>query len=132
MKASDLLEGRGGQYPPLLKASALPEKQSLLVVRCVGVRQAPEGFNSPAIMDIEPINIKGVEFQSMPLNVTNLRALQRLAGDDVELDDLYAEITLTKVPVNNPQTGEMTFGLRITDFTRLKGKPKRKRSDVPF
>jgi len=127
-------EAKAAPTTPLLHGSDLSAKQSFITVTCTGIRPAPDGFNSPAIMDFEPVKIKEKEFGAIALNKSNIRAIKELVGD-IDVDDLYAEVTFTKVPVRNPKTGEETWGLRITHVD-LKKRPKGKRKpddeDVPF
>ena len=75
-------------------------------------REAPDGFASPVILDLAEEVFPGKT--AFPLNITNTRALVELLGDDYD-QWAGATVTLAKVAVNNPQTGQSTWGLRVID-----------------
>lgn len=128
LSAKKLLEDRpGAGAGNLLRGQDLPRKQQSIKVKITGVREAPANFNSPVIVDIDPVCEGKIAF---PLNKTNMRRCVELVGDD--LDALKGStMTLAKVMVNNPQTKALTFGLVVEAVTgakgargKLKSKPK--------
>ncbi len=144
---NDAYKSKKGESTPLLKGSVLPRKQGTIELKVTGVREAPENFNSPAIMDFEPVTFDGVEYGAIPLNKTNTKALMEVVGDDMELANITGVAVFQRVLVNNPQTKALTPGLQLMEFRLRRGKasakpaPKAKRTrsskpaddgDVPF
>jgi len=147
---NDAYQSKKGETTPLLKGSVLPRKQGTVQLNVTGVREAPEGFNSPAIMDFEPVAFDGVEYSAIPLNKTNTKALMEIVGEDMELASITGVATFQRVLVNNPQTKALTPGLQLAEFrlkrgktpvkpklkprpaSRRVGKAKADNNDVPF
>jgi hypothetical protein len=117
------LDNKKGESTPLLKGSVLPRKQGTITLNVTGCREAPENFNSPALMDFEPVTIQGVEYGAIPLNKTNTKTLLQYVGD-VELEDIQGEAVFQRVLVNNPQTKALTPGLQLIEFKMKRGKAK--------
>jgi hypothetical protein len=117
------LDNKKGESTPLLKGSVLPRKQGMITLNVTGCREAPENFNSPVLMDFEPVTIEGVEYGAVPLNKTNTKVLLEHVGD-VELEDIQGAAVFQRVLVNNPQTKALTPGLQLIEFTMKRGKAK--------
>jgi hypothetical protein len=111
----------------LLHGSDLPKQVMKTKIVSVMVNRAPEEFNSPLIMEIEPY----LEKTHWALNKTNINALITVIGDDWEKWGGY-ELELTKYLVTNPQTGKETWGLAVTKAVKLTRKVKSSGADVPF
>lgn len=107
LSASELLEKAGGGAP-LLHGSDLPRGQTKVVIKVTGVREAPDGFNSPLILDIEEV----YEKEAWAVNKTNLKAIAEKYGDDVE-KLVGKRIPLHVALVNNPKTKKMTRSLFV-------------------
>jgi len=137
--ATKAVESKSGGAANLLRGSDLPRTMRELKVKVDQVREGPENFNSPLIMDLEDSPIEGKD--SIPLNITNTKALIELLGDDYS-QWAGATVTFAKILTNNPQTRQNTWGLRVTDARR--GRPTKKKAakkaavkeaadnDVPF
>jgi hypothetical protein len=115
----------------LLKGSALPRKQGTIELKVTGVRQAPDGFNSPAIMDFEPVTFGDVEYRAVPLNKTNTKLLMGIVGKDMELSRIAGIAVFQRVLQNNPQNNALTPGLQLIEFklnasSKSAAKPKQK------
>ena len=111
MNLKMMLESRSnGQGGALLKGSDVPEGTSSVTVLVAGIRQSPEGFNAPAIMDFKkPV----YEKSGMALNKTNLRALIKRFG--LEQKALVGKkVKLEVVMVDNPQSHETVRSLRVS------------------
>lgn len=106
-------KGSGG--PPLLHGSDVPQKVTSIKIKVKELREAPENFNSAAIIDLsEPV----YECEAFALNITNLKALAKLNGGDDNMDfDTLANKVRGKSfilhigMVNNPQTKKMVRSL---------------------
>lgn len=124
----DLL-GKSKQASNLLRGTDLPRNMRELKAKISAVRQAPEGFRSPLIIDFDGEVMPGKT--AMPVNITNAKALAELLGKDYD-KWAGATITLAKVATNNPQTGQNTWGLRVVDAQRARGrKPKASKKAKP-
>jgi hypothetical protein len=111
MNLKSLLESRKtGQSAPLLKGSDTPEGTKSIAIEIAGVRQSPEGFDAPAILDLKkPVYGK----QAWAVNKTNMKALIKRFGEDANTlvgKKIRLEISL----VHNPQTGEMVRSLVVS------------------
>jgi hypothetical protein len=123
----DIKAQRGIGGPPMLHGSDLPKSVNHVDVVVRELREAPDNFRSPAILEFEkPVHGK----ECMAINITNLRALAALAGfSDIEnapFDDVAKRlkgktIRFTVAMVNNPQTREFTRSL----FVKSEGGKKR-------
>ena len=109
----DMKKGSGG--PPLLHGSDVPSKVMTVRIKVKELREAPDSFNSAAIIDLaEPV----YECEAFAVNITNLKALAKLNGmdEDGDFDTLAAKVRgksfiLHVGMVNNPQTKKMVRSL---------------------
>jgi hypothetical protein len=126
--ATKTAKARGGDGAALLKGSNLPKSKKSVTVFVNAVREAPDEWKSPLVMDIDPV----YECGTIALNKTNVKLLVQMIGDDYEAWAGY-EVTFAKVLVNNPQTHRMTAGLLVESVNKTKRKPKVIEDDsVPF
>jgi len=109
----------GGEGGKLLKGSDIPKSKQNVVVFVNSVREAPEEWGSPLVMDIEEV----YECTALALNKTNVKHLVTMIGDDYDEWAGY-EVTFTKVRVTNPQTGQSVTGLEVESVKKSKRKPK--------
>jgi hypothetical protein len=111
MNLKSLLESRKtGQSAPLLKGSDIPEGTKSITIEVAGVRESPDGFGAPVILDLKkPINGK----QAWAVNITNMKALIKRFGDDANAL-VGRKIKLELSLVHNPQTGEMVRSLVVS------------------
>ena len=123
--ATKTATARGGDGAPLLKASELPKSKNEVTVFVHAVREAPEEWKSPLILDID----ETYGAAALALNKTQVKALVTLIDDDYEKWAGY-EVTLSKIRVTNPTTHQPTWGFEITAAKKSKRKPKV--SEVPF
>ena len=92
-----------GHATELLKASDLPPGTESITVEVVGVREAPIGWKSPAIVDFK----KAIEGKTaLALNRTNHKAMMKKYGDD-ESSLIHKKLTFNVISTRNPQTGEI-------------------------
>ena len=126
MPSASKLLGPGGAS--MLRASDLPENQKQLVVAFKEVKLPPEGIRAKLIAELSKEPVPGRS--CLPLNDTNIRALVSLLGDDYSKWE-GANVLLYKVPVRNPQTNQMTWGLRVHDAKPAGGKTEGKKSQEP-
>ena len=87
------------------------------------VRESPKGFSSPFIIDFkEYIMGKG----SMAVNLTNCKILKVHILKERKVNDLEqlrgAKLRIGIVKTNNPQTGLITWGVRVAKI-KLSKKP---------
>jgi hypothetical protein len=109
----------------LLHGSDLPRGQSQLTVIAEGLRKPGEGFDSPAILDFQPVTFNGKKFGAFGVNKTNLRRLIKLAGKVPVSALIGASISFERQYVNNPKTDQPTYGLSLTKVVLVgKTKPK--------
>ena len=108
--------GEPGQQRGLLKGSDLVEhKKTFIDVDVEGIREAPDLWTSPYIIDFqEPVLGK----DSMSLNTVNSRKLAAHIIEERQVDDMKqicgGKLRLVLKDTNNPQTGQTTQGLRIS------------------
>lgn len=101
---------RGGGGAALLHGSDVANKREISI-KVTDVRVAPDGFNSPIILDIVPVNGKA----AWAVNKTNIKALAKAFAVD-DLAKLKGKsIKLLVVPTRNPKSGEMTPSLFVAD-----------------
>lgn len=123
LSADRLLKTRSkAEGATFLKYSDVPFGTMQLRVYVRTVRETPK-LNSPAVLDIYPeIEADGVKFKtektSVPLNLTNLRSLATLLGND----DLTAingmDVLIGFSPKYNPREDEETMGLDLIGVER--------------
>src|SRR5580698_8780513 len=106
--------GGGRRADNLLKGSDLPLKTEKINIVCTGVREAPAGFNSPFIMEIEEMFNK----TDWAVNQTNTGALVTLIGDDYEKWHGHV-IELTKYITTNPKLKSQSWGLIVTGAKKV-------------
>ena len=118
---SSIKKERGIGGPPMLHGEDLPKTQNKIRVKIKELREAPANFKSPAILDFaEEVFGK----QTMAINITNLRALARLAGsaageeDTADFDHIAKKVKGTIINlnvgmVNDPQKGKLVRSLFV-------------------
>jgi hypothetical protein len=111
MSLKTMLDSRNsGPNGALLKGSDLESGTQTVTVVVSGIRQSPETFTAPAIMDFKkPV----VGKTGMALNKTNLKKLIELYGPD-EKALVGKKIKLVVVMDDNPQTHESVPTLRVS------------------
>ena len=99
---------RGGSAGALLHGSDVASKRQI-VVKVKEVREAPDGFNSPIIVDIEPVAGK----TAWAMNKTNIKAAAKV----FKLTDLAKlkgkKIKLDVISTRNPKNGEIVPSLAV-------------------
>ena len=125
--ASKAASSRGGEGGKLLKGSDLTNKESSTTVFVIAVREAPEEWQSPLVMDIE----ENHGCTAIALNKTNIRKLSELIDDNYDLWPGY-EITFAKVRTHNPKTGAPVNGLEVESAKKSKKKLANKDGKIPF
>jgi hypothetical protein len=81
-----------------------------ITIVVTGIRESPEGFGAPAIIDLKtPVCGKS----AWAVNKTNLRALIKLVGED-EQKLVGKKVKLEVVSARNPQTGEIVPSLPLS------------------
>lgn len=107
---------RGIGGPPMLRGQDVPRSVSKLKIKVKELREAPQSFKSPFIIDLaEPVH----EREAFAVNITNLRALATLVGLDPDTADV--EVLANKIKgktfdlhvtmTNNPSTKKMVRSL---------------------
>jgi hypothetical protein len=106
---------------PLLKGSDLPKSTSFIKVKIKAVRETPDGFGSPFVIDIN--NVTTIEKDSngdfvvksaVALNRSSCNWLADKYGDD--FDDLVGKtIVLYVVQVTNPKTKKLVRSLTAVE-----------------
>jgi hypothetical protein len=111
MSLKSMLDRRSdGNGQALLKGSDLPAGTKSINIEVAGVRESPEGFGSPVILDLKkPVYGKS----AWAANRTNLKQLIKLFGDD-EHKLIGQKVKLEVISVRNPQTGEIGPSLAIS------------------
>jgi hypothetical protein len=111
MSLQSLLAKRStGQAGALLNGSDIPIGTKSITIDVAAVREAPDGFTAPAIVDLK----KSVYGKSAwAVNKTNLKTLIKLFGED-EQKLVGKKIRLDVISVRNPQTGEMVPSLAVS------------------
>lgn len=108
--ASQALANRGGGAGgQLLKGSDVPKAQNSVRVKIAKVRQSPNEFNAPFIVDFEKEVHNAVGWA---VNKTNTKLLIELFGDNTDKWE-GKTITLNIVNVQNPSTGKPTRSLQV-------------------
>jgi hypothetical protein len=99
-----------GEAGELINSSDIPDGAKTVTIVVAGIRESPEGFNAPAIIDFDrPVFGKS----SWAVNKTNMQMLIKLSGDD-ETKLVGEKIKLEVIKVRNPQTGELVSSLAVT------------------
>ena len=110
MSLKVMLQSRStGQTGALLNGSDIPAGTKSITIEVAAVRESPDGFSAPAIIDLKkPIHGK----DAWAVNKTNLKTLIKLFGDD-EQKLVGKKIKLEIISVRNPQTGEIVPSLAV-------------------
>ena len=111
MPLTSMLKSRStGEAGELINSSDIPDGTKTITVVIARIRESPEGFNAPAIIDFEkPVFVKS----SWAVNRTNMKMLIKFYGDD-ETKLVGKRIKLEVIKVRNPQTGELVSSLAVT------------------
>lgn len=110
MTLSAVLQKRSGHGGSLLNGSDIPVGTKTIVIEVAAVRESPEGFGAPVILDLKkPVHGKF----AWAVNRTNLKTLIRLFGEDDE-NLIGKRIKLEVISVRNPQTGEIVPSLAVS------------------
>jgi hypothetical protein len=99
-----------GKAGSLLNGSDVPAGTKSITIVVAGLRESPEGFGAPAIIDLTtPMYGKS----AWGVNKTNLKALIKLFGED-EQTLPGKKVMLDVISVRNPQSGEIVPGLAVS------------------
>lgn len=111
MNLKQMLDKRGGgQAAPLLNGSDVPVGTNSITITVAGIRESPEGFTAPAIIDLKkPVYGKS----AWAVNKTNMKAIIKRFGDDAT-KLVGQKIRLEVVQVLNPQSGEIVRSLAVS------------------
>jgi hypothetical protein len=111
MSLSTMLQKRGnGHAGSLLNGSDIPTGTKTITIEVAAVRESPEGFGAPVILDLKkPVHGK----PAWAVNKTNLKMLIKLFGEDEE-NLVGKKIKLEVISVRNPQTGEIVPSLAVS------------------
>jgi len=111
MSLKAMLDSRStGQAGALLNGSDIPAGTKTITIEVADVRESPEGFTAPIILDLKkPIYGK----TGWAVNKTNLKMLIKLFGDD-EKKLIGKKIKLEVISVRNPQSGEIVPSLAVS------------------
>jgi hypothetical protein len=111
MNLKQMLDKRGsGQAAPLLNGSDVPVGTNSITIVVAGIRESPEGFTAPAIIDLKkPVYGKS----AWAVNKTNMKAIIKRFGDDAT-KLVGQKIRLEVVQVLNPQSGEIVRSLAVS------------------
>lgn len=114
----DQFTKKSGDAVPLLHGSDLGKNEASVVIKVKDLREAPDNFQSIAIIDLDG-DVKGKG--AWAVNKTNMRALMEKYGidEDAEFASVAAKlrgkkITLSKVMVNDPKQKKMVPSLFIS------------------
>jgi hypothetical protein len=96
--------------PALLNGSDVPVGTKSITITVAAVRESPEGFGAPAIIDLKtPVYGKS----GWAVNKTNMKAIIRAFGDD-ETNLASRKIKLEIISVRNPQSGDIVPSLAVS------------------
>jgi len=111
MSLVTMLQKRGNSNAgSLLNGSDIPAGTKTITIEIMAVRESPEGFSAPLILDLKkPIYGKS----AWAVNRTNLKMLIKLFGDNEE-NLVGKKIKLEVISVRNPQTGEIVPSLAVS------------------
>src|ERR1700689_1575901 len=99
MSMKDMLAAKGGGAGNLLKGSDVPARIKSITITVADIREAPDGFTAPALIDLKQ-EVYGAN--AWAVNKTNFKALIKLFGDD-EKKLKGKKIKLDVISVRNPQ-----------------------------
>jgi len=99
-----------GEAGQLLNSSDIPTGTKTVIIVIARMREAPDGFKAPAIIDFEaPVFGKS----SWAVNKTNTKLLMKFCGDD-ETKLVGKKIRLEVKAAFNPDIGEFVPSLVVT------------------
>jgi hypothetical protein len=111
MSLKSMLDKRStGEAGALINSSDIPDGTKTATIVVAGLRESPEGFNAPAIIDFKtPVFGK----PAWAVNKSNMKMLIKLFGED-ETKLVGKRIKLEVIMVRNPQTGEVVPSLAVS------------------
>ena len=111
MNLKQMLSKRGnGQAAPLLNGSDVPAGTKSITIVVAAVREAPEGFSAPVIIDLaKPVCGKA----AWAVNKTNTKVILKQFGEDTA-SLVGKKIKLELISVRNPQTGDIVPSLAVS------------------
>ena len=111
MSLKTMLDNRStGEAGALLKGSDVPDGIKTITIEVAAMRESPDGFSAPAIIDLKkPVHGKS----AWAVNKTNLKMLIKLFGED-EHKLVGKKVKLEIISVRNPQTGEIVPSLAVS------------------
>lgn len=110
MSMKDMLAAKGGGAGNLLKGSDVPSRIKSITIEVQDIREAPDGFTAPALIDLKK-EVYGAT--AWAVNKTNFKALIKLFGDD-EKKLRGKKIKLDVISVRNPQSGDVVPSLAVS------------------
>lgn len=109
MSLKGMLEKKAtGEGGVLLKGENVPKKTSRFSVKITGVRESPDNFTAPLIIDIDEI----YGCTAWAVNKTNTKALIELFGDD-EKKMIGKKLALEVVSMKNPSSNKVVPSLIV-------------------
>jgi len=111
MSLSTILQKRSnGKAGLLLNGSDIPAGTKTIMIEVAAVRESPEGFGAPVILDLKkPVHAKS----AWAVNRTNLKMLIKFFGENEE-NLVGKKIKLEVISVRNPQTSEIVPSLAVS------------------
>jgi hypothetical protein len=110
MSMKDMLNAKGGGAGNLLKGSDIPSRIKTVTITVEAIREAPDGFTAPALIDMKT-EVYGAT--AWAVNKTNMKAIIKLFGDD-EKKLKGKKIKLDVISVRNPSTGDVVPSLAVS------------------
>jgi hypothetical protein len=110
MSLKDMLNAKGGGAGNLLKGSDVPARVKSITITVAEIREAPDGFTAPALIDFKT-EVYGAT--AWAVNKTNMKAIIKLFGDD-EKKLKGKKIKLDVISVRNPQSGDVVPSLAVS------------------
>jgi hypothetical protein len=110
MSMKDMLAAKGSGAGNLLKGSDVPSRIKTITIEVGNIREAPDGFTAPALIDLKK-ELYGAT--AWAVNKTNLKALIKLFGDD-EKKLRGKKIKLDVISTRNPQSGDIVPSLAVS------------------
>ena len=96
--------------PSLLTGSDIPEGTKSITIEIAAIREAPNRFSAPLIIELKkPI----YERSEWAVNITNAQALGNLLGDE-ETAWVGKKVKLDLISVRNPQSGKIVPSLAVS------------------
>jgi hypothetical protein len=110
MSLKDMLAAKGGGAGNLLKGSDIPSRIKQVTITVEAIREAPDGFTAPALIDLKT-EVYGAS--AWAVNKTNMKAIIKHFGDD-EKKLRGKKIKLDVISVRNPQSGDVVPSLAVS------------------